>query len=343
MIPPLQLGPHSVAPPLALAPMAGICDKHFRLLIRRIGGVGLVSMEFISSEAITRGNRDMWRKLQFAEEERPLAIQIYGRDPERMAECAAAVNQLKPDVCDINMGCPANKVLKGCSGAALMGDLPRAARIIEACRKELDVPLTVKFRLGLGRRDAPNNFRELGRICQDLGVVAVTLHPRTAKQLFSGDSDWSAIGRLKEVLDIPVIGNGDVKTPEDALQMFEQTGCDGVMIGRGALTDPWIFRRTAARLAGAPAPPADFEERRKVILTHFGWIARDAENLLEALHKLRTFTGWYTRGIPGGRQLRGQIGNLDRPEQFLELIDRHFEPLVRSGDAEAGAPAVGGA
>lgn len=342
----LRMGTCRIAPPLILAPMAGIGDAHFRLLIRRMGGLGLVSMEFIASEAVVRGVRQMLAKMEFAEEERPLAIQIYGRDPERMAECAAVVEQLRPDICDINMGCPANKVLKGCSGAALMGDLPRAAAIIEACRRKLSIPLTVKFRLGLGQGPTPINYLELGKICQDLGVDAVALHGRTARQMYTGRADWTAIRQLKEALSIPVIGNGDVNTPQDAQRMFEETGCDGVMIGRAALTDPWIFRRTAAVLAGEPDRPPTLEERRGIIATHFSWILRDMDRR-GALHKMRNFLARYTHGLPGGRTLRGRIGSLQHPEQFMEAIDDHFARIlqgefgVSSPNAAAPSPETG--
>jgi nifR3 family TIM-barrel protein len=323
---PLSIGGVQLPEPLLLAPMAGITDRHFRLMVRRIGGCGLVSMEFISSEAVTRGVKHELKKLRFAAEERPMAIQIYGRDPRRMADCAALVNELAPDICDINMGCPANKVLKGCAGAALMGDLPKAAAIIAACREQLSVPLTVKFRLGLGKGCDPINYVELGRICQDLGVAAVSLHARTATQMFTGQAEWEHIRRLKQSLSIPVIGNGDVKTPESALQLFRQTGCDGVMIGRAVLTDPWIFRRIARRLRGADDIQPTLEERRDIILTHFGWIVRD-EDRSTALHKLRTYAGWYTHGIPNGRALRRMIASLATPADFIEAIERHFDQL----------------
>jgi nifR3 family TIM-barrel protein len=335
VIPPLRIGRLAVDPPLVLAPMAGLCDRHFRLLVRRIGGVGLVSMEFISSEEVARGHRGALRKLRFSDEERPLAIQIYGKDAARMAECAARVEELAPEVCDINMGCPANKVLNGCAGANLMADLKHAAAIIAACRARLSIPLTVKFRIGTGRGPDPTNFVELGRICQDLGVDAITLHGRTAKQMYSGRADWSAIARLKQSVSIPVIGNGDVTTPDEALALFRETGCDAVMVGRGVLTDPWIFRRTAAALAGGPVPETTLAARREAIVTHYRWIVEQEERG-PAMQKLRTFTGRYTHGIPGGRRLRQAIASVPAPEAFLDLIEGHFDALAR-GEMMDGA------
>src|SRR6266487_1836614 len=217
----LRLGAVPVDPPLILAPMAGITDHAYRLMLRRIGGVGLVTMEFISSEAISRGNARQMRKLLFSEEERPLSIQIYGSDPERMAAAADIVEELAPDVCDINMGCPANKVLKGCAGAALMGDPELARRIVQTVRRRLSIPLTVKFRLGLD--DSRKNFLELGRICEAEGAAAVAMHGRTARQMYTGRADWDRIAELKAALSIPVVGNGDIETAQDALTMFSRT------------------------------------------------------------------------------------------------------------------------
>ncbi len=191
-----------IDPPLVLAPMAGITDRDFRLLVRRLGGCGLVSMEFISSEGLLRQRPSTLKMLHFVDEERPLAIQIYGADPDRMADAAQMVEQMGADVCDINMGCPANKVLKGCAGAALTGDLPLARRIVGAVRAAISIPLSVKFRLGL--RDDRKTYLELGRICQSEGAQAVTLHARTASQQFSGTAEWDHIAALKEALGIPV-------------------------------------------------------------------------------------------------------------------------------------------
>ncbi len=321
----MRLGSLAVDPPLVLAPMAGITDHVYRLMLRRIGGVGLVTMEFISSEAITRGNARQRRKLFFSEEERPLSIQIYGSDPERMAAAADIVEELAPDVCDINMGCPANKVLKGCAGAALMGDLDLARRIIREVRGRLSIPLTVKFRLGLD--DARRNFLELGRICEGEGVAAVAMHGRTARQMYTGRADWTRIAELKSALSIPVIGNGDIETADDALEMFRQTGCDAVMCGRATMKNPWIFREIADRLAGRAAPEAGLDERRGLMLEHFAAIERTAFDPREALHKLRTMTGWYTRGLPNGRALRVRISELAAPADFRGAVEEFFEDL----------------
>lgn len=316
-------GPVPVDPPLVLAPMAGITDHVYRLMLRRIGGVGLVTMEFISSEAITRGNARQIRKMVFSDEERPLSIQIYGSEPGRMAAAADIVEELGPDVCDINMGCPANKVLKGCAGAALMGDLPLARRIVREVKSRLSIPLTVKFRLGLDSERV--NFLDLGRMCEDEGVVAVAMHARTARQMYTGRADWSSIAELKRHLSIPVVGNGDVERPEDAAAMMSSTGCDAVMVGRATMKNPWIFRQTADLLAGREPREASLSERRDLMLGHFIAIESAAYDPREALHKLRTMTGWYTHGLPNGKALRVRISELATPADFREAVERFFQ------------------
>jgi nifR3 family TIM-barrel protein len=326
----LRFGPVAVDPPLVLAPMAGITDHLYRLMLRRIGGVGLVTMEFISSEAITRGNARQRAKMFFSDEERPLSIQIYGSDCDRMAAAAEIVEELGPDVCDINMGCPANKVLKGCAGAALMGDLPLARRIVREVKSRLSIPLTVKFRLGLD--DSRKNFLDLGRICQDEGASAVAMHARTARQMYAGSADRREIAQLKNALSIPVVGNGDVETAEDVLAMFRDTGCDGVMIGRATMKNPWIFRQSADRLAGRTPREATAEERRDLMLWHFGQIEATARDEREALHKLRTMTGWYTHGFENGKALRVRISGLETPAAFREAVTEFFDSAALSGD-----------
>ncbi|HET9299895.1 MAG TPA: tRNA dihydrouridine synthase DusB [Candidatus Polarisedimenticolaceae bacterium] len=318
----LRYGPITLDPPLVLAPMAGITDRQFRLVLRRIGGVGLVTMEFVSSEAIVRGNPRTRRMMLYAEEERPLSIQIYGSRPQAMAEAARVVEEVGADVCDINMGCPANKVLKGCAGCSLMGDLDLARDIVRAVRRVLTIPLTVKFRLGL--KDDRKNFLELARVCEGEGVNGVALHARTAKQMFSGQADWSQIARLKEAVTIPVVGNGDVAVAEDAVRMLRETGCDGVMIGRASMKNPWIYRQTADLLAGRTPYQPTVSDRRDVILDHFGMLLAQEEDK-HALHKLRTFTGWYTHGLPDGKHLRQRIAELETVPSFMDAVHAFFE------------------
>lgn len=321
----LGYGPVQVNPPLLLAPMAGVTDRDFRLIVRRIGGVGVVSMEFISSRAIVGGHRRTRDLMYFSPEERPIAIQIYGSDAPTMAEAARIVEALGADICDINMGCPANKVLKGCAGAALMGDLKLAEEIISTVRKAITIPLTVKFRLGLD--ETQKNYLELGKICQVNGVTAVALHARTARQMFTGQAEWSHIARLKEALAIPVIGNGDIREADDALRMFAETGCDGVMIGRAATKNPWIFRQIEARMSGGRIPEPTLEDRRDLILGHFRMLA-EREPSKFALHKLRKFTGWYTHGLPHGRHLRQRINELPDVASFLAAVEAFFDRLL---------------
>ena len=322
----LRLGPVPVDPPLVLAPMAGVTDRDFRLIVRRIGGVGLVTMEFIASKALVRGVRKTLDLMHFVEEERPISVQIYGSEPETMAEAARQVEAIGADVCDINMGCPANKILKGCSGCALMGDLDLARRIVAEVRRAVSIPLTVKFRLGLD--DARRNFLELGRICEGEGADAVAMHARTARQMFSGDAraQWGEIARLKQALAIPVFGNGDIREAADAVAMLEETGCDGVLVGRAATKNPWIFRQAADLLAGREPETASLVARRDLVLEHFRLVAAREEGKY-ALHKLRKFTGWYTHGVPHGRELRQRIQSLPDVPAFLAAVESFFADL----------------
>ena len=317
----------AIDPPLVLAPMAGITDRQFRLILRRIGGVGLVTMEFISSEALVRGNKRTRSLMRFTDEERPLSIQIYGSDPEHMAEAARAVEAIGADACDINMGCPANKVLKGCSGCALMGDLDLARDIVRGVRRALTIPLTVKFRLGLS--DDRRNFLELARICEGEGADGIAMHARTARQMFSGQASWDEISRLKGAVGIPVVGNGDVHVAEDAARMLRETGCDGVMIGRASMKNPWIYRQVADLLAGRVPYQPTLGDRRDVILAHFDMVTAQEEPVF-ALHKLRTFTGWYTHGLPEGKRLRSRIGALETPRDFLDAVESFFAGAERT-------------
>lgn len=325
----VEIGTVRVDPPLWLAPMAGVTDRDFRLIVRRIGGVGVVSMEFVSSKAIVseheRARAKAFELMHFSAEERPLAIQIYGSDAATMAEAARVVEGIGADICDINMGCPANKVLKGCAGCSLMGDLDLAEDIVKSVRRAISIPLTVKFRLGL--EEKRRNYLELGKICEGNGVAAVAMHARTARQMFSGEADWTHLAKLKETLSIPVIGNGDVRTPEDAERMLARTGCDGVMVGRGATTNPWIFRQIAARIWGGELTEPTLADRRDLILGHFRMLA-ERDNGRYALHKLRKFTGWYTHGLPNGRRLRQSIQQIPDAESFLAAVETFFAEVL---------------
>ncbi len=278
-------------------------------------------MEFISSEGLTRQRPSTLKMLHFVDEERPIAIQVYGADPLRMADAARVVDAIGADVCDINMGCPANKVLKGCAGAALTADLPLATRIVREVRTATSLPLTVKFRLGV--REEAKTYIELGRICEDEGADAVTLHPRTARQQFSGRADWCAITALKASLSIPVIGNGDVTSPEDAVELQRRTGCDAVMIGRASLTNPWIFRQAAALMGGRGYDEPSMSERHRLMRAHFDEVI-GREDDRTALHKLRKFTGWYTHGLPEGRQLRRRLSELETARGVLDAVEDYF-------------------
>jgi nifR3 family TIM-barrel protein len=321
-----RIGSLALDSPFVLAPMAGVTDRDFRLIVRRIGGVGLVTMEFIQSRALARGIPRTLELMHFVDEERPISIQIYGSDAATMAEAAGRVEAMGADVCDINMGCPANKVLKGCAGCALMADLALARRIISTVRRAIRIPLTVKFRAGI--REEALNYLELGRICEQEGVDGVALHPRTARQMYGGRADWTRIARLKAALSIPVVGNGDVTTPEDVVRMLAETGCDAVMIGRASMKNPWIYRQAAQLLAGRAYAEPTLEDRRRLILEHFRLLLAQEGDPRFAVHKLRTFTGWYTHGLPEGKHLRSRINSLEGPQEFLDAVESFFEQAL---------------
>lgn len=320
----LKLGAVTVDPPLFLAPMAGVTDRDFRLIVRRIGGVGVVAMEFLSAKGLATGDRYTKGLMVFSEKERPLAIQIYGSDAATMAEAARIVEASGADLCDINMGCPANKVLAGCAGAALMGDLELAESIVRQVTRAVSLPVTVKFRLGLDDRRLA--YLDLGRICEAHGVAAVAVHGRTARQGFSGRASWEPIARLKAAVAIPVLGNGDVESADDAVRLVAATGCDGVMVGRGATRDPWIFRQIAARLGYGSFTEPTLAERCALIRGHFETVV-GRESEAAALHKLRLFTRWYSQGLPGGQRLRRQIQELPSTAAFLGAVEAFFAEL----------------
>ncbi|MEO1082839.1 MAG: tRNA-dihydrouridine synthase, partial [Acidobacteriota bacterium] len=267
-------------------------------------------------------------------EERPLSIQVYGSDAKTMADAARVVEQRGADIVDINMGCPANKVLKGCAGAALMGDLGLAEEIVRDVTKAVSIPVTVKFRLGLDERR--RNFLELGRICEQHGVAAVAMHARTASQRYTGEATWDDIGSLVDAVSIPVFGNGDVKTADDAIAMLSRTGCAGVMVGRGATRNPWLFLQIKAKLSNGLLPAPTLDDRRCLVLDHFRTVqAREDETM--TLHKMRTFTHWYSHGLPDGKALRRQIGTPPTASAFLEMLEDYFERQLAGESVRAAA------
>src|SRR5947209_9363574 len=243
---PFHIGGVLIDPPLALAPMAEVTDVYYRSLVKELGGVGLVVSEFISAEGLTRDNTRTKAMLAFDEKERPVAIQIYGGDPDRMDDAAAIVEEQGVDIVDVNMGCPVRKVVSSGAGSALLKDFDRAARVVEKIKKRVKIPVTVKVRKGWESDDVIPLLKRF----EEIGVAAIAIHGRTLNEAYTGASDWAYIAHVKENLSIPVWGNGDVKTPADALRMFEQTNVDGVMIGRAALHNPFIFRDIVAHANG---------------------------------------------------------------------------------------------
>lgn len=314
---PFRLGELEVAPPLVLAPMAGLTDLTFRRLLRRIGGVGLVVSEIVSAEGLVRGGAASRRLLRTAAEEHPVALQISGADPESLARAARLCEEAGADVVDINMGCPAPKVTKGWCGAALLREPALAAAVARAVVRAVRLPVTAKMRLGWSEGD--RTFLEVGRRLEEAGVRGVTLHGRTREQGYSGKADWEAVAALKAALSIPVVGNGDVSSPEEALRRLRETGCDGVMIGRAAVKNPWIFLETLelARTGSyRPVPPA---ERLAVLLGHFEEVV-SLEPPLTALHRMKSFLGKYTLGVPGAAALRRSLEGTRDPRVLLETF-----------------------
>lgn len=269
---PLEIGPLSIWPPVTLAPMAGETGSVLRILSKRLGA-GLVCTELTSSHGLFYQNQRSFDFLRWTDEERPISAQIYGAEPEVMAVAARMVCEAGADLIDINMGCWVPKVAKTGAGAALLKDLKRAEAVMAAVVNHSTVPVTIKTRVGWD--GCTGSAVELGRVAESVGVAAIAVHGRTAQQGFTGEADWTPIGQVKERLGIPVIGNGDVRTPRDAARMFRETGCDAVMIGRAALGNPWIFREVNAYLLdGVEAPPPTAAERLEICWDHARLIAQ---------------------------------------------------------------------
>lgn len=313
--------------PLYLAPQAGVSESPFRRLCRRFGADVVVS-EFVSAEGIRRGNERTLDYLRFDEDERPIGVQIFGADPRAMAEAAAFVHDtFGPDFIDINFGCPVKKVVKRNGGSGCLRDLDLVRRIVRAVADAIPIPTTVKIRSGFDQES--RDPVRIGRACEEAGARAITLHPRTRSEMYSGEADWSEIRALKEAVGVPVIGNGDIRMGRDARRMHEETGCDAIMIARGSHGDPWLFRQARAALTGEDIPPdPDVDERFRICLEH-------AENAIafggrpeRAIIEFRKHLGWYTKGLPAGRDLRQELfqaRTLDEVRERLgEYHDRHL-------------------
>jgi len=333
--------------------MAGVTDTVFRRFIRNLGGCGLIMTEFTSADGVLRKkDQKAKRYLHFYEDEHPISAQLFGSNPEVMAEAARMVEGLGFDVVDLNLGCPAKKVVKCNGGSGLLRDLPAIGRIFEAVRAAVTIPFTVKFRAGWS--DDEIVCVELARMAESCGLAAVALHARTREQGYSGQARWEWIAAIKDAVKIPVIGNGDIRTPEDACAMVAQTGCDAVMIGRMAPSNPWIFRqieqyceRMNAALGEADAlvrpecsaspdggvrgstydEPTE-ADRYQMIRTYFSMLIE--EELPDAVGKMKQFASWFTHGVPGGAALRKAIYESKSAVEILGRVEEFFEARLCS-------------
>jgi tRNA-dihydrouridine synthase B len=319
MLRPLVIGALNLPSNLFLAPMAGITDLPVRLLARTCGAT-LCYTEMVSVNGLVREGRRSFDLVRGTAEDRPLGIQIFGEEPEMMGEGAALVASFG-DLIDINMGCPVRKVVGSGAGSALLREPLKVAAIIRAVRRRVTLPLTVKIRSGW--QVGEENYREIARIAQDEGCDAVTLHPRTRSQMFSGKSAWEQIGEVKERLSIPVIGSGDLFTPQDVAAMLKETGCDAVMLARGAMGNPWLFRESRQLLSGELVTPPTRAERLEISLLHLQQFVRTAGEQV-AVREMRKHVSWYAKGLPGVALFRAQINRIDDREEFIRCSEDFF-------------------
>ena len=323
--PMLRLGPYALRNPWVLAPMAGVSEQPFRVLAFRMGAA-LCPTELVSAQGLMRANARTVRYLRHdAEVERPYSLQIFGGEPEVMAQAAQVGKEWGAQIIDVNMGCPVKKVTKNGAGSALLCDPGRAASIVRAIHEATGLPVTAKIRSGWDAQH--RNYLEMASALEDAGCAGLAVHPRTRAQGYAGEADWSVIADLRRhVRSMTLIGNGDVKAPADAARMLETTGCDLVMIGRGALGNPWIFRQ----LEGGPAPDAD--ERCHVVLGHFRAHVDFVGEPLAAVRSFRKHLAWYAHGLRGAAAFRAEVNQLVQPEQ-VELTVRRF---FQQAETEAG-------
>jgi nifR3 family TIM-barrel protein len=321
--------------PLILAPMAGVSESPFRRLCHQ-HGADVVVTEFLSAEGIRRENPATIAKLRFGQDERPIGVQIFGAEPEAMREASALVTEVfQPEFIDINFGCPVKKVVRRNGGSGCLKDLGLVQQVIRAVRAGTHLPVTVKIRSGWSEelRDPV----AIALRCQDAGATALTLHPRTRTQMYTGSARWEEIAAVKAALSIPVVGNGDIKTAQDALRMREETGCDAVMIARGSFGQPWIFRQARALLERQPMPAAPGVEERFAVALHHARLVQSYEvDPTGAAIEFRKHLGWYVKGLPNSAELRKRLHAV---QAFAE-VEGIFHDYLRAGH-HLGAPAEG--
>lgn len=314
----LQIGNVNLENNVILAPMAGVTDLPFRLLCRE-QGVGLLYMEMVSAKAIYYNNKNTEELMRIEPEENPVSLQLFGSDPYIMSEMAKKIEEKPFDILDINMGCPVPKVVNNGEGSALMKNPALVREIVSAVAKAIHKPLTVKIRKGFDEENV--NAVEIAKIIEDSGAAAIAVHGRTRQQYYSGKADWDIIRQVKEAVSIPVIGNGDVDSPENARRLVDETGCDGIMIGRAAQGNPWIFRQVTHYLdTGELLSPPDLSQVKEMILRH-AQLQLKYKGEYTGIREMRKHVAWYTAGYPHSAKLRAAVNEIETMEQLIRMIE----------------------
>ena len=325
----MKIGPVDLASPFAIAPMAGMTDTAFRRLVKRHGGCGLVVTEMVSSEGLVRGIDRTLEYAEYTEEERPISIQIFGGDPEKMAAAAQIVEGMGADIVDVNMGCPVPKIAKHNAGCSLMREPEHAASVIAAMAKAVKIPVTVKMRAGWN--DEERNAPRLARMVEDVGAAAVTVHGRTAAQSYSGSADWDLVADIADRLSIPVFGSGDCVEPEHVMGRM-RLGVDGVLVGRGVLRNPWILAQASDLAAGRAPRDVNAAERGQFLLDYIDLLlherVRDDATAIShdkwVINKLRALGAYYTKGCDNGSHLRARINTITSLAELRDAIAEFF-------------------